>query len=188
VKQHRSSVWIQVLATILLATGFPAIGVAQARVRATIVFDGLTAPNRHAIQDISREARDWAPGLDLQFHDVSSGKPIEDPGDALVILSSATVGNVDRALRPTLSVQLGQSAGPEKFVMLLVPETEDTRVTVSSGAEFAPEVDVVTAATRWRENPLGALFNEELRERNRRVEEMHLEWIRTLLDRLQQVR
>jgi hypothetical protein len=33
VKQHRSSVWIQVLATILLATGFPAIGVAQARVR-----------------------------------------------------------------------------------------------------------------------------------------------------------
>jgi hypothetical protein len=52
-------------------------------------------------RDISREARDWAPGLDLQFHDVSSGKPIEDPGDALVILSSPTVGNViERCDRP----------------------------------------------------------------------------------------
>lgn len=157
---------------------------AFAQTSATVVFYDLTAPNRHAIQDISREAEERASGLELSFHDLSTSGLPEDSGDTVVLLSSASTEGIDPPLQPLLEERLREGEGSTTVVVALIPDRAESDVQMSRETSRAPGVDAITASTRWQENRLRALFDESVRERNRRFEAMRLEWIRTLLDRL----
>lgn len=183
---HRRAGSFAILLMLMLGVAMAAQVAARQDHAAVVMFDGLTAPNRHAIQDLSRMVRDEAPDLTLSFHDIGSGAPDISGNEVVILLSSNASEGVEPALLEMYRELRRSTASSGTLVVTLRPERESLSVETGIASEIGPDVDAISAATRWRENFLVAVFNREVRERNERIYAMHENWMRALIDRVRE--